>query len=49
MPNPTASIETSQGTIEVELFAEDAVSYTQPRAPETPEHLVCRLLLEKKQ
>ena len=25
-----------------------AVSYTHLRAPETPEHLVCRLLLEKK-
>ena len=26
-----------------------AVSYTHLRAHETPEHLVCRLLLEKKQ
>src|SRR5678815_4149992 len=26
----------------------DAVSYTDLRAHETPEHLVCRLLLEKK-
>eukprot|EP00658_Telonema_sp_P-2_P072328 TRINITY_DN61480_c0_g1_i1.p1 TRINITY_DN61480_c0_g1~~TRINITY_DN61480_c0_g1_i1.p1 ORF type:complete len:350 (-),score=62.36 TRINITY_DN61480_c0_g1_i1:59-1108(-) len=26
----------------------EAVSYTHPRAHETPEHLVCRLLLEKK-
>ena len=26
----------------------DAVSYTHLRAHETPEHLVCRLLLEKK-
>ena len=25
-----------------------AISYTHLRAPETPEHLVCRLLLEKK-
>ena len=28
--------------------ASDAVSYTHLRAHETPEHLVCRLLLEKK-
>src|SRR5678816_4009485 len=28
--------------------AEKAVSYTHLRAHETPEHLVCRLLLEKK-
>ena len=28
--------------------AEVAVSYTHLRAHETPEHLVCRLLLEKK-
>ena len=27
----------------------EAVSYTHLRAHETPEHLVCRLLLEKKQ
>eukprot|EP00658_Telonema_sp_P-2_P007864 TRINITY_DN12930_c0_g1_i2.p1 TRINITY_DN12930_c0_g1~~TRINITY_DN12930_c0_g1_i2.p1 ORF type:complete len:500 (-),score=97.15 TRINITY_DN12930_c0_g1_i2:11-1510(-) len=35
---------------EVEWFEEDvhAVSYTHLRAHETPEHLVCRLLLEKK-
>src|SRR5678815_3629365 len=33
-----------------ELFADDTispVSYTHLRAHETPEHLVCRLLLEK--
>src|SRR5678815_5977995 len=29
------------------LYALDAVSYTHLRAHETPEHLVCRLLLEK--
>src|SRR5678815_2288288 len=28
--------------------ADDPVSYTHLRAHETPEHLVCRLLLEKK-
>ena len=27
---------------------EEAVSYTHLRAHETPEHLVCRLMLEKK-
>ena len=29
-------------------YTKDAVSYTHLRAHETPEHLVCRLLLEKK-
>src|SRR5678815_4735920 len=29
-------------------FCEHPVSYTHLRAHETPEHLVCRLLLEKK-
>eukprot|EP00658_Telonema_sp_P-2_P085327 TRINITY_DN9706_c0_g1_i1.p1 TRINITY_DN9706_c0_g1~~TRINITY_DN9706_c0_g1_i1.p1 ORF type:complete len:154 (-),score=56.48 TRINITY_DN9706_c0_g1_i1:32-493(-) len=29
-------------------LADDPVSYTHLRAHETPEHLVCRLLLEKK-
>ena len=29
-------------------YASDSVSYTHLRAHETPEHLVCRLLLEKK-
>eukprot|EP00658_Telonema_sp_P-2_P008916 TRINITY_DN13377_c0_g1_i1.p1 TRINITY_DN13377_c0_g1~~TRINITY_DN13377_c0_g1_i1.p1 ORF type:complete len:146 (-),score=20.64 TRINITY_DN13377_c0_g1_i1:33-470(-) len=31
-----------------DLSGSDAVSYTHLRAHETPEHLVCRLLLEKK-
>src|SRR5678815_1934862 len=31
-----------------ELYSPWAVSYTHLRAHETPEHLVCRLLLEKK-
>eukprot|EP00658_Telonema_sp_P-2_P062593 TRINITY_DN51260_c0_g1_i1.p1 TRINITY_DN51260_c0_g1~~TRINITY_DN51260_c0_g1_i1.p1 ORF type:complete len:132 (+),score=45.49 TRINITY_DN51260_c0_g1_i1:121-516(+) len=30
------------------LNASEAVSYTHLRAHETPEHIVCRLLLEKK-
>src|SRR5674536_395931 len=29
-------------------YSHEAVSYTHLRAHETPEHLVCRLLLEKK-
>ena len=32
----------------VELLKSEPVSYTHLRAHETPEHLVCRLLLEKK-
>eukprot|EP00658_Telonema_sp_P-2_P055257 TRINITY_DN43935_c0_g1_i2.p1 TRINITY_DN43935_c0_g1~~TRINITY_DN43935_c0_g1_i2.p1 ORF type:complete len:104 (+),score=26.02 TRINITY_DN43935_c0_g1_i2:43-312(+) len=38
-------------TIQLELTISDSdesVSYTHLRAHETPEHLVCRLLLEKK-
>eukprot|EP00658_Telonema_sp_P-2_P020000 TRINITY_DN17869_c0_g1_i2.p3 TRINITY_DN17869_c0_g1~~TRINITY_DN17869_c0_g1_i2.p3 ORF type:complete len:104 (+),score=29.36 TRINITY_DN17869_c0_g1_i2:168-479(+) len=35
---------TGQGLV----FAAEPVSYTHLRAHETPEHLVCRLLLEKK-
>ena len=31
-----------------ELLKASAVSYTHLRAHETPEHLVCRLMLEKK-
>eukprot|EP00658_Telonema_sp_P-2_P069584 TRINITY_DN58900_c0_g1_i1.p1 TRINITY_DN58900_c0_g1~~TRINITY_DN58900_c0_g1_i1.p1 ORF type:complete len:121 (+),score=45.17 TRINITY_DN58900_c0_g1_i1:121-483(+) len=31
-----------------EVIYKEAVSYTHLRAHETPEHLVCRLLLEKK-
>src|SRR5678816_4873876 len=30
------------------IFVQEPVSYTHLRAHETPEHLVCRLLLEKK-
>ena len=33
---------------ELPLETEILVSYTHLRAHETPEHLVCRLLLEKK-
>ena len=40
--------EDFQGSSEWYYVVEDAVSYTHLRAHETPEHLVCRLLLEKK-
>src|SRR5678815_2981630 len=48
-----ANIEFQNCTAESLPFVEDtfnavAVSYTHLRAHETPEHLVCRLLLEKK-
>ena len=34
--------------IDINAQNKDSVSYTHLRAHETPEHLVCRLLLEKK-
>eukprot|EP00658_Telonema_sp_P-2_P052729 TRINITY_DN4099_c0_g1_i2.p1 TRINITY_DN4099_c0_g1~~TRINITY_DN4099_c0_g1_i2.p1 ORF type:complete len:102 (-),score=36.65 TRINITY_DN4099_c0_g1_i2:41-346(-) len=34
--------------LDVDLGEDSPVSYTHLRAHETPEHLVCRLLLEKK-
>ena len=34
--------------IKSHIFVPEPVSYTHLRAHETPEHLVCRLLLEKK-
>eukprot|EP00658_Telonema_sp_P-2_P066085 TRINITY_DN55192_c0_g1_i1.p1 TRINITY_DN55192_c0_g1~~TRINITY_DN55192_c0_g1_i1.p1 ORF type:complete len:108 (-),score=39.20 TRINITY_DN55192_c0_g1_i1:49-372(-) len=37
-----------QDVEELERVVAQAVSYTHLRAHETPEHLVCRLLLEKK-
>ena len=40
--------EENGGTHLFVLAKEDPVSYTHLRAHETPEHLVCRLLLEKK-
>ena len=39
-------IELSDGDLLTRL--DEPVSYTHLRAHETPEHLVCRLLLEKK-
>ena len=48
--NVLAVIEKSNHTIGSPLIegASVPVSYTHLRAHETPEHLVCRLLLEKK-
>ena len=46
-----SSVELCKAYIKrIEKFEKDvqAVSYTHLRAHETPEHLVCRLLLEKK-
>ena len=41
--------ELDSGTPDIDVDRDDeAVSYTHLRAHETPEHLVCRLLLEKK-
>ena len=40
--------KTTAEYMEHQLGWDSAVSYTHLRAHETPEHLVCRLLLEKK-
>eukprot|EP00658_Telonema_sp_P-2_P023502 TRINITY_DN19423_c0_g1_i4.p1 TRINITY_DN19423_c0_g1~~TRINITY_DN19423_c0_g1_i4.p1 ORF type:complete len:105 (+),score=25.49 TRINITY_DN19423_c0_g1_i4:475-789(+) len=40
--------ETQQARASTVLSRSGTVSYTHLRAHETPEHLVCRLLLEKK-
>ena len=53
---PTATPPAGQGevirgeaTVEgIDVLIMESVSYTHLRAHETPEHLVCRLLLEKK-
>ena len=37
-----------KSVIQLAIDAKAPVSYTHLRAHETPEHLVCRLLLEKK-
>src|SRR5678815_3414007 len=39
--------EVDRGTAEMKRLYVRSVSYTHLRAHETPEHLVCRLLLEK--
>ena len=39
---------TAKGVEEAKSAGIQSVSYTHLRAHETPEHLVCRLLLEKK-
>ena len=41
-------VRTIAEAVEVGMKGIGAVSYTHLRAHETPEHLVCRLLLEKK-
>ena len=38
----------ADGVLKVGCVEDKAVSYTHLRAHETPEHIVCRLLLEKK-
>eukprot|EP00658_Telonema_sp_P-2_P017026 TRINITY_DN16590_c0_g1_i6.p1 TRINITY_DN16590_c0_g1~~TRINITY_DN16590_c0_g1_i6.p1 ORF type:complete len:123 (+),score=36.93 TRINITY_DN16590_c0_g1_i6:269-637(+) len=40
--------DVSKAFVKSWLYGPEAVSYTHLRAHETPEHLVCRLLLEKK-
>eukprot|EP00658_Telonema_sp_P-2_P044347 TRINITY_DN3220_c0_g1_i10.p1 TRINITY_DN3220_c0_g1~~TRINITY_DN3220_c0_g1_i10.p1 ORF type:complete len:140 (+),score=13.83 TRINITY_DN3220_c0_g1_i10:392-811(+) len=58
-PSPTASVQKSHSSSVVKFHrrtssghkkksSTEPVSYTHLRAHETPEHLVCRLLLEKK-
>ena len=46
--NVTVPEELAEQTISLFNAGYDPVSYTHLRAHETPEHLVCRLLLEKK-
>ena len=46
--NPDAAIIAARNCLMDDVFYFGAVSYTHLRAHETPEHLVCRLLLEKK-
>eukprot|EP00658_Telonema_sp_P-2_P038320 TRINITY_DN27525_c0_g1_i3.p1 TRINITY_DN27525_c0_g1~~TRINITY_DN27525_c0_g1_i3.p1 ORF type:complete len:133 (+),score=21.19 TRINITY_DN27525_c0_g1_i3:119-517(+) len=45
---PFISISSPHVTVVPKHTQTDPVSYTHLRAHETPEHLVCRLLLEKK-
>ena len=47
-PNEKLIEVSSFPSFEMKELTEDTVSYTHLRAHETPEHLVCRLLLEKK-
>ena len=46
-PKPLTQVLKNQ-SVEYESLTPSPVSYTHLRAHETPEHLVCRLLLEKK-
>eukprot|EP00658_Telonema_sp_P-2_P023669 TRINITY_DN1948_c0_g1_i8.p1 TRINITY_DN1948_c0_g1~~TRINITY_DN1948_c0_g1_i8.p1 ORF type:complete len:113 (-),score=18.81 TRINITY_DN1948_c0_g1_i8:42-380(-) len=41
-------LNTPPAVMDEEQYSRPSVSYTHLRAHETPEHLVCRLLLEKK-
>ena len=44
----TVTVSNQTGDTTAPTVSLSAVSYTHLRAHETPEHLVCRLLLEKK-
>eukprot|EP01015_Nassula_variabilis_P020802 TRINITY_DN3640_c0_g1_i2.p1 TRINITY_DN3640_c0_g1~~TRINITY_DN3640_c0_g1_i2.p1 ORF type:complete len:147 (+),score=83.20 TRINITY_DN3640_c0_g1_i2:66-506(+) len=46
--NNLDSMQIKESTLSVAVDTTSTVSYTHLRAHETPEHLVCRLLLEKK-
>eukprot|EP00658_Telonema_sp_P-2_P081715 TRINITY_DN8457_c0_g1_i1.p1 TRINITY_DN8457_c0_g1~~TRINITY_DN8457_c0_g1_i1.p1 ORF type:complete len:100 (-),score=35.68 TRINITY_DN8457_c0_g1_i1:47-346(-) len=48
LPAPTHSSDNNRHTTASPSSTTTPVSYTHLRAHETPEHLVCRLLLEKK-
>eukprot|EP00658_Telonema_sp_P-2_P069563 TRINITY_DN58883_c0_g1_i1.p1 TRINITY_DN58883_c0_g1~~TRINITY_DN58883_c0_g1_i1.p1 ORF type:complete len:127 (-),score=6.06 TRINITY_DN58883_c0_g1_i1:49-429(-) len=48
IPYREATIEATTVMISARIVIYTSVSYTHLRAHETPEHLVCRLLLEKK-
>eukprot|EP00658_Telonema_sp_P-2_P029566 TRINITY_DN2247_c0_g1_i1.p1 TRINITY_DN2247_c0_g1~~TRINITY_DN2247_c0_g1_i1.p1 ORF type:complete len:115 (-),score=10.60 TRINITY_DN2247_c0_g1_i1:62-406(-) len=45
---PTGILNTMPWYYPIDGYCTNPVSYTHLRAHETPEHLVCRLLLEKK-
>eukprot|EP00658_Telonema_sp_P-2_P023476 TRINITY_DN19412_c0_g4_i1.p1 TRINITY_DN19412_c0_g4~~TRINITY_DN19412_c0_g4_i1.p1 ORF type:complete len:100 (+),score=39.44 TRINITY_DN19412_c0_g4_i1:106-405(+) len=46
--NDMGQVEPALNSMNQKIVDMNAVSYTHLRAHETPEHLVCRLLLEKK-
>src|SRR5678815_1678738 len=47
-PGPVMHTRSTERRPASDLSSRESVSYTHLRAHETPEHLVCRLLLEKK-